>query len=203
VWSVSQVLVQLESHPGKPKTGRLVITEQGVAINDKSFGWAEIDKILYSAIDMYQSAAYQGTTFTVGVGSPAQKATFSMEARPTSFWKPEVDHNARSGQHEAWKNAVEVLDARVGVPIATHAVATVRQGGTAELAGLHLDPQGVHKRGLMTKSIPWPEVAGTEVRQSYFCVLARSGEKAKPRIQIIRSGWNVVLLPRVIATLSG
>jgi hypothetical protein len=97
---------------------------------------------------------------------------------------------------------VEILDSRAGVPIAAHAVATVHQGGSTELAGLHLDPQGVHKRGVFSKSIPWPEVAGTEIRQSYFCVLAHAGTKTKPRIQILREGWNVVLLPRVIATLS-
>lgn len=199
---MSQVLVQLETHPGNAKTSRLVIAEDSISINGQGYGWHSIDKIMYRAVDHYQSAAYQGTTFTVGVGSGGQKSIFTLRAQPTSFWKPRIDHEARSGQHEAWKSAVEILDARVGVPIAAHAVATVHQGGSTELAGLHLDPQGVHKRGLLSKTIAWPEVAGTQIRQSYFCVLARAGAKTKPKIQILRDGWNVVLLPRVIATLS-
>jgi len=199
---VSQVLVQLEVHPGNPKTSRLVITDDGITIDGKGFGWPSIDRIRYSAVDHYQSAAYQGTTFIVAVGGAGQQATFTLQANPTSFWKPEINHEARSGQHEAWKTAVEILDAQSGVPIATRAVATVRQGGTAELAGLHLDPQGVHKRGVFSKSIPWPEVAGTDIHLSYFRVLARAGTKTKPRIQIPRGDWNIVLLPRVIAALS-
>jgi hypothetical protein len=203
VSSVSRVLVQLEVKPGDPKTSRLVITDDGISINDKGFGWGSVDKILYRAVDHYQSAAYQGTTFTIGAGDVNQKAVFTLRANPTSFWKPEIDQDKRTEQHEHWKAAVEILDAQVGVRLAAHAVVTVRQGGTAKFAGLHLDPQGVHKRGVFSKSIAWPEVAGTEIRQSYFCVLARHGEKTKPRIQILRDGWNVVLLPRVIGALSG
>jgi hypothetical protein len=84
----------------------------------------------------------------------------------------------------------------------TNAVTTVLQGGTIEFGGLRMDVEGVHKGGIFSKSLPWKDVAGTEVRHPYFRVLVRAGDKTKKGLEIANGGWNVVLLPRVIKTLS-
>ena len=73
--------------------------------------------------------------------------------------------------------------------------------------GARPGPDGGHegnpaKAGLFSKSIAWPQVAGTEVRSPYFRVLVRAGDKTKKGLEIPNVGWNVVLLPRVIKLLS-
>jgi hypothetical protein len=52
------------------------------------------------------------------------------------------------------------------------------------------------------RSVAWRDIAGTEVRNPYFRVLVRMGDKTKKGLEIPNGGWNVVLLPRVIQALS-
>ena len=64
--------------------------------------------------------------------------------------------------------------------------------------GLRLDRQGIHKPGLFAKFVAWPDVVGTEIKYSYLRVLGRKNGKTGKVMEIPRSGWNRVLLDRVI-----
>lgn len=206
----SNLPLEIETHPGNERTGRLLMTDEGVSIkpigkpgNDRWFAWNEIERVQYAAVDHYRSAQYLNTTFTIGVGNANDKASFSLMANATSFFNPEMDVAKRSTFRDLWGQAVDVLDTRVCIPMIDAILATVHGGGTAEVAGVLVDRDGLHKSGrLGSKSLGWHEAAGTEVRNSEFLILAREGSKTKPRIRLTRDGWNVVLLPRVIAALS-
>jgi hypothetical protein len=197
------VLLQVQAVPGNAKKAVLTMTETGLDISGVSFSWPEIDRVRYSAVDRHINGGYMGTTFTIAVGNAAKKnMTFMLDSGTTGALKTKIDHERRDRNKAEWIKAVEILEDRVCVPLIASTVTTVLQGGSAEMGGLTLDPRGVHKGGLFSKSIAWPEVAGTEVRHPYFRVLIRAGNKTKKGLEIPQVGWNVVLLPRVIKLLS-
>jgi hypothetical protein len=198
---VTQILLELEARPGKKRTARLVITDEGVDIDGTAFRWQEISRVLYRAVDQHVNGAYLHTTFTVGVGDPKRTAMFMMISGTTGPLKTRVDHDTRTAYHQRWGHAVDLIDQHAGLRVATDVISTVRQGGSAELSGLRLDPQGVHKSGLFRKSIAWPDFAGTRREPVYLHLLARNGEKSKSRIQVPNGAWNVALLPRVLESL--
>jgi hypothetical protein len=198
---VTQTLLELEARPGKKRSARLLITDEGVDVNGTAFRWPDITRVLYRAIDQHVNGAYLHTTFTIGVGDARRTADFMMISGTTGALKTKIDHATRSAFHEQWGRAVELIDQRAGVRLATDLIGAVRRGGSAELSGLRLDPQGVHKGGLFRKSIAWSDYAGTKREPVYLHLLARNGDKTKSRIQVPNGAWNVALLPRVLEVL--
>src|SRR5690349_3898410 len=197
------VLLQVQAVPGNTKKAVLTMTDAGLDVSGVSFGWPEIDRVRYSAVDRHINGSYMGTTFTIAVGNAAKKqTTFMLDSGTTGALKTKIDHERRDRNKAEWIKAVEILEDRVCVPLIAATVTTVLQGGSTQMSGLTLDPRGVHKAGLFSKSIAWPQIAGTEVRSPYFRVLVRAGDKTKKGLEIPNVGWNVVLLPRVIKLLS-
>lgn len=200
---MADVLLQVEAVPGNTRKAVLTMTEGGLDISGVRFSWPEVDRVRYSAVDRHINGGYMGTTFTIAVGNAAKKKmTFMLDSGTTGALKTKVDHERRERNKAEWIKAVEILEDRVCVPLIATTVTTVLQGGSTEMGGLTLDPRGVHKAGLFSKSVGWREVAGTEVRHPYFRVLVRAGDKTKKGLEIPNVAWNVVLLPRVIKVLS-
>jgi len=196
------VLLQIQAVPGNSKKLVLTMTEAGLDISGVTFSWDEIDRVRYGAVDRHINGGYMGTTFTIEVGNAAKKKQhFILDSGTTGPLKTRIDHERRDRNRAEWVKAVEILEDRVCVRLATEAMTTVLQGGTTEFAGLRLDPQGVHKGGLFSKSVGWRDIAGTEAKFPYFRILARAGDKTKKAIEIPHGGWNMVLLPRVIDAL--
>jgi hypothetical protein len=178
------------------------MTEAGFDVSGASIAWHEISQIRYSAVDHYLNHHYMGTTLTVAVaGSGKRRVRFKMESGTNAYMR-RVDPGRRDRNRAEFEKAVAVLDERVGNRLVSEAVTAVRAGGTAELGGLRLDPQGAHKPGLLRKSVRWHEVAGTDVNDLNLMVLVRNGDRVKKAIAVPRNGWNVVLLPRVIGILA-
>ncbi|WP_426503343.1 hypothetical protein ACPPVO_37705 [Dactylosporangium sp. McL0621] len=202
VLGVTQVLLELLAKPGKARTARLTITDEGVDVNGDGFRWGEITRIQYRAIDQHVNGAYMHTSFTLGVGDARHAATFMMFSGTTGALKTKVDHATRTAFHERWARAADLLEHRAGVRLAADAVAAVHGGDAAEMAGLRLDGAGVHKGGLFRRSIAWAEYAGVRREPMYLHLLARRGDKAKSRIQVHNGAWNVTVLPRVLAALT-
>jgi hypothetical protein len=196
---VAEFLLDIESRPGHPKTTHLNITDSGLTFpGDVTFAWTEIDRVTYTAVDRYLNGGYMGTTFTIGAGSPTKKATFTINSGLTGALRSKVDEDARNRDYNRWISAVNIVEDRVCARLISEAVATVHRGGTAEVAGLKIDRQGVRKDGLFGKSLTWPEYAGTEVKAGYLMLLARDGSKVKMRLQVPRGAWNAVLLPQLL-----
>jgi len=197
------VLLQVQAVPGNTKKAVLTMTDAGLDVSGVGLSWPEIDRVRYSAVDRHINGSYMGTTFTIAVGNAAKKqVTFMLDSGTTGALKTKIDHERRDRNKAEWIRAVEILEDRVCVPLIAATVTTVLQGGSAEMAGLTLDPRGVHKGGLFSKSVAWGDFAGTEVRHPYLRVLIRAGEKTKKGLEIPNAGWNVVLLPRAIRMLS-
>jgi hypothetical protein len=200
------VLLDLVAKPDKADPMRLVMTEEGIRIGTErapeAFGWDEIDRVAYRAVDHHVNGSYMNTTFTIQVGSGKRTARFELYSSTTGFLKTKVDTEKRDANQEKWRQAVGILEDRVCARIATQAVATVLSGGSTSLGGVRLDPQGVHKDGVFKKTVAWSEVAGTRNGSPYFCVLARKGVKEKPKIQVNSGLWNQVLLGRVINAIA-
>jgi hypothetical protein len=198
---MARVLLEVEARPDKQNSARLVMTDEGISANNVSFRWEEIDRVNYSAVDNHVNGSYMGTTFTITVGNSSKKAIFMLNSRTKGFLLAQIDHERRDRNREQWTRAVEVLVERLCVRLIGEAVATVHEGGTAELAGVQINRDGVHMGRLFRKTITWQEIAGTEIRNMYLAVMARKGDKTKARIQVPRAAWNAVLLPHVINAL--
>jgi hypothetical protein len=199
---MAAVLLQVQAVPGNTKKAVLTMTDAGFDVSGVSLSWLEIDRVRYSAVDRHINGGYMGTTFTIEVGNAAKKkTTFMLDSGTTGALKTKIDHERRDRNKAEWIKAVEILEDRVCVPLIAATVTTVLQGGSTELGGLTLDARGVHKPGLFSKSVAWPQVARTEVRHPYFRVLVRAGDKTKKGLEVPNGGWNVVLLPRVITML--
>jgi len=198
------VLLEVESVPGNRDRLVLTMTEGGLDVSGVTFGWSEIDRVRYGIVDRHVNGAYLGTTFVIEVGNAAnKKMRFSLDSGTTGALKAKVDHERRDRNRVEWVKAVEILDDHVSIRLVADAVATVRGGGVTEFAGLRLDPQGIHRSGLLrSSSVAWTEIAGTETRHPYLHILSHANGRPKTAIKVPRDGWNVVLLPRVIAALS-
>jgi hypothetical protein len=203
---VGGVLLDLAAKPDKVDSMRLVMTEEGIAIGSEraweTFGWDEIDRVAYRAVDHHVNGSYMNTTFTIQVGSGKRTARFELYSSTTGFLKTKVDTEKRDANQEKWRQAVGILEDRACVRIATEAVATVLSGGSTSLGGVRLDLHGIHKDGLFRKTVAWSEVAGTRNGSPFFSVLARRGTKEKPKIQVNAGLWNQVLLGRVINAIA-
>ncbi|MGI5243895.1 hypothetical protein [Dactylosporangium sp. CA-139066] len=198
---VSELLLELEAKPGKARTARLRITGDGVEVNGAAFAWPEISRLLYRAVDQHVNGAYLHTSFTIGVGDARRTATFMMFSGTTGPLKTRVDHATRTAFHERWAHAVDLIEQHAGLRLVADAVTTVHRGGTTEMAGLRLDPAGVHKGGLFRRSIAWPAYAGVRRENAYLHLLALRDGRARSRIQVPNGTWNAPLLPRVLQAL--
>jgi hypothetical protein len=198
---VSELLLELEAKPGKARTARLVITDDGVEVSGTAFPWTDISRLVYRAVDQHVNGSYMHTSFTIGVGDARRTATFMMFSGTTGPLKTRIDHVTRTAHHERWGQAVDLIEQRAGLRMVADAVTTVHGGGTIEMAGLRVDPLGVHKGGLFRKSIAWPQYAGVRRESVYLHLLVNRDGKAKSRIQVPNGAWNAALLPRVLQAL--
>jgi hypothetical protein len=200
---MANILLEVEAVPGNRQKLVLTMTDEGIDISGTSFGWPEINRVRYRAVDRYHNGSYMGTTFSIAVANTADESKgFVLESSTTGFLKGKIDHERRDRNRVEWGKAVDILEERVCVRLMTEALATVLEGGAVEFAGLRLDPQGIHKDGFFSKSVAWQDVAGTKNENSYLRILARKGNKTKKVIELHHGNWNVVLLPRMINALT-
>jgi len=188
----------VESVPGNPRKVVLTISDSGFEVSGSTIGWDEIKRVRYLAVDSRVNGSYLGTAYTVAVGTAAKRQlSFTLNSGTTGALKSKIDHERRERNRVEWSRAVELVEERAGLRIMTDAAAAVLQGGAVDFAGLRLDPHGIHKRGLFTKSVSWHELTGTEVLNHYIHV--RRGTRSA--IQVPRHAWNAVLLSRVVGIL--
>lgn len=193
--------LDFEIRPGVERS-RLLMTEDGVSFGGLSHRWADVDRVRYSNTEKRINGAYMGTNYVLEVAGPGAKSVILMLTSGTSgLMGMRVDTAKRDSNHVVWSRAVEIIDANAGRRLVADVVRTVRDGRSAEFAGLRFDRHGVHKAGLFKKSLSWVDIAGTRVENSEVAVLIRKGAGVKPGFKIMRGGWNVVYVPRVIATL--
>ncbi|MGI5519883.1 hypothetical protein ACQEUX_02870 [Micromonospora sp. CA-259024] len=178
------------------------MTTDGLTINGVSFGWTEIGRVGYHASDIYVNGAYMGAVFVIRVGTAAATAVFRLDSRTTGAVKINRNYEQRDHHQAQWTKAVNILEEKVCGRLISAAVATVQRGGTANISGLRIDPHGVHKGRLFSKSLAWQDFAGTDKRNEYFVVLAHRDGKEKPAIKVPVNGWNGVLIPRIITELA-
>jgi hypothetical protein len=197
------VLLEIHTAPDKKHGLVLTLTDETFDFSGKSIRWSEIDRVRYGAVDKRVNGAYIGTTYTIEVGTAAKKyIQFSLYSGTTGLLSGRVDSENRDRNRANWLKVLEVLEARACARLVSEAVQAVRQGRAVEFAGLRLTPDGVHKGGILRKSVAWRDVAGTEVRHPYLRVLARDGAKTKKAMEILNSTWNAVLLPPVMDALA-
>jgi hypothetical protein len=192
------VLLMVESVPGNARKAVLTMTDAGFEVSGSTIGWDEIDRVRYLAVDSHVNGSYLGTAYTVAVGTAAKKhLSFTLNSGTTGALKSKVDHERRERNRVEWSRAVELVEERAGLRIMTDAAAAVLNGVAVDFAGLRLDRQGIHKRGLFSKTVEWADLTGTEVVNHFIHI--RRGTRSV--IQVPRHAWNAVLLGRVVSTL--
>jgi hypothetical protein len=188
----------VEAVPGNPHKLVLTLTDAGLEVSGAKLDWDEIQRVRYMAVDNHVNGSYLGTTFTVAAGNGAKKQlSFSMSSGTTGMLKSKIDTDRRDRNRGEWLRAVEIVEEQAGLRIMTDAATGVLQGRPIDFAGLRLDGQGIHRRGLFTKTVTWSELSGTQVLNQFIHVY----RGRKSAIQVSRSAWNAVLLGRVVDSL--
>lgn len=191
-----------EATPGYERS-RLRMTEEEVSFGGFTHRWADVDRVRYSSTERRVNNAYMGTDHAFDIGGPTAKAIiFKLSSGTTGMLGMRADTTKRDTNQVVWSRAVEIIDANAGRRLVDDVVRTVRGGGSVEFAGLRFDRHGVHKGGLFKKSLSWVDIAGTRLQNAELAVLIRKGSATRPGIKIMRGGWNVVYVPRLIARLT-
>lgn len=172
----------------------LVATEDQITVDGQVFRLADVDQVAYRAAARINQASYR-----IGVAQGGAKATFTFDAyrRGTEMEDSRVQ----------WGNVVDLLEARVCPRIAAEAVAAVSAGGKWSFGSLpatrvEADVNGLRVCQPFGARIPWDRVYSADMHQGCVRVWDAKSGGTRPRISIDMSGWNAVVLPRVIAMVT-
>jgi hypothetical protein len=79
-----------------------------------------------------------------------------------------------------------------------------RSAGAPPASRIEADAEGLRPRRPLARTLPWSDVAGAEPREGQVRVFSARERAAgtNPKLSIDMSGWNAVILPRVVAQLA-
>jgi len=172
----------------------LVASGDLLTVGDKSFALSRVDRVIYRAATRINQAQY-----VIGVAQGDMKHQFLFEAfkRGTEF------EDAR----DLFYRMVDLLERQVCPRIADEAVRTISTGGSVAFGGppaarIDTDREGLRKRQLFAKKVPWSGAIRSDFAAGQVRVWTSDGVgDAKPTLSIDMGGWNAVILPRVVAVL--
>jgi hypothetical protein len=112
-------------------------------------------------------------------------------------------------RREIWNRLVALLENTACPRIARNAVVAISAGetvvfGAPPASRIEADAEGLRPRRPLARTLPWSDVAGAEPREGQVRVFSARERAAgtNPKLSIDMSGWNAVILPRVVAQLA-
>lgn len=172
----------------------LVATDDVIAIGDRAFRVAGLDRVTYRAAAQINQAHY-----SIGVGEGREQCTFMFDAyrRGTEL------HDTR----EIWLRLVALLERTACPRIADAALQAIAAGrsvtfGSQPGSRIDADAVGLRPRKPFAQALPWREISGADLHEGQVRVWTRTPGR-KPAVTTDMSGWNAVVLPRVVAALAG
>lgn len=174
---------------------QLVASNGALSIGDQVFRLDGVDRVVYRSAARINQASY-----TIGVAQGAEKHTFMVDAYKRGT---ELDDTRNT-----WQRFVALLEATACPRIAQDAVQIIASGGTFTFGGplasrIDADAEGLRPRHLFAKRIPWSRIVDADLGNGLARVWTSTDgvPDPKPRLSIDMSGWNAVILPRVVALL--
>jgi hypothetical protein len=171
----------------------LVAAGGAVTIGPHTFYVGTVDRLIYHAAARINHASY-----LIGLGQGDTKARFMFDAyrRGTEM----ADRRAE------WGRLVDLFEATVAPRLADDAARSIAAGGTVRFGspaidGIDADAVGLRRHRPLARKVPWADITGAELSIGLAKVwTARAGVPAtKPAMFTDMSGWNAVILPRVVA----
>ncbi|CAG7613408.1 hypothetical protein [Actinacidiphila bryophytorum] len=171
----------------------LVAGQDGITIGGHEFPLHLVDRVVYRAATRINQASY-----VIGLAQGARTHTFAF----TAYRKgTELEDAAVT-----WRRLVDLLESTVCPRIAESAVRTVSAGTTVTFGGprssrVDVSPEGVRPRRPFARTIPWARVTTADLAGGLARVWAAGADGTparKPALCIDMTGWNAVVLPRVV-----
>jgi hypothetical protein len=172
----------------------LVATGGVITVGDRAFRLADVDRVAYRAAAQINLAHYR-----IGVGHGDTQSTFMFDAYRRGT---EMDDT-----RNVWLKLVALLEATACPRIADSALRAIAGGrsvafGSRPAARIDATAKGLRPRKPFARVVPWREISGADLHDGQVRIWSH-GSRRKPTMSTDMSGWNAVVLPRVVAALAG
>jgi hypothetical protein len=170
----------------------LVATDGVIMIGDRTFRLAGLDRVTYRAAARINQASYR-----IGVGEGEEQCTFMFDAYRRGT---ELDDT-----RNVWLRLVALLESTACPRIADLALRGIATGrsvtfGSSPASRIEADALGLTPRRPFARAVPWAEIRGADLHDGQVRVWT---SRSRPAMSADMSGWNAVVLPRVVAALAG
>jgi hypothetical protein len=161
-----------------------------IAIGDRVFRLAEVDRVAYNAAARLHRASY-----SLGLARGPVRCRFGFDA----FHRGSELEDAR----ETWRRLVELVESAACPRIALTMAEAIAAGETARFGGgghprIDADAEGLRGHRWFAGKVPWGRVLGSDLRAGQVRVWTGGPE---PGLVTGMAGWNAVVLPRVVGIM--
>jgi hypothetical protein len=172
----------------------LVAADGVITMGDRAFRLADVDRVAYRAAVQINLAHYR-----IGVGHGDAQCTFVFDAYRRGTEMNDI--------RDVWLRLVALLEVTACPRIADNALRAIAAGGPVAFGSqpasrIDADASGLRPRRPFARAIPWREISGADLHEGQVRIWSR-GSGRKPAISTDMSGWNAVVLPRVVAAFAG
>ncbi len=179
-----------------PAFGHVSLVAAGdvITVGDRAFRLAAVDRVSYRAAAQVNLAHYR-----IGVGHGDTQCTFMFDAYRRGT---ELDDT-----RDVWLRLVALLESTACPRIADNALRAIAAGrtvafGSQPASRIDADASGLRPRKPFARAVPWREISGADLHEGQVRIWSR-GPGRKPAMSTDMSGWNAVVLTRVVAALAG
>lgn len=174
----------------------LTVEPGGMVIGNVSFPYDRIERLAYWTAVRRRNGAYLGRSFSIKLDDGERHA-----------WAIEETNEHDDGlaaAHDRWAVAVGLLRSTVLPRLVIRSVDTIASGGRVRFGSYVADLRGLRALVTLAPPVAWDRIVGTSHDQGVMrLVVGRPDGTTKARLSIAPSGWNVPLLPEVIARFGG
>jgi hypothetical protein len=175
----------------------LVAGQDTIAIGEHEFPLHLVDRVVYRAATRINQASY-----VIGLAQGERAHTFAF----TAYRKGTAMEDAAV----TWRRLVDLLEGTVCPRIADSAVQAVSAGTTVTFGGprssrVDVSPEGLRPRRPFARTIPWARVTTADLAAGLARVWTAGADGTpapRPALCIDMTGWNAVVLPRVVRRLA-
>ncbi|MFG1807676.1 hypothetical protein [Streptomyces sp. NPDC049040] len=171
----------------------LIAGHDRITIGGHEFPLHLVDRVVYRAATRINQAGY-----VIGLAQGERTRTFAFAAYRRGT---ELEDAAAT-----WNRLVHLLESTVCPRIGESAIQAVSAGTTVTFGGprssrVDVSPEGLRPRRPFARTIPWARITTADLAAGLARVWVTGSDGTptpKPALSIDMSGWNAVVLPRVV-----
>ncbi len=163
-----------------------------VTVGEDVFHLPAVDRVAYHVASRSNRAS-----FRIRLRQAATTCDFMVDAYRRGT---ELDDT-----RAAWQNLIELVERSACPNIAQTAIDAIVAGGTVAFGGapagrIDGNAAGLRPRRVFAKTVPWSRIAKADFGDGLVRVWTTDDER--PAMSVDMSGWNAVVLPRVVTELA-